>query len=85
VSIGSTATQVPPPTERRRGRNKDWRHFYAEDIVSMPDKWEYPWFASWDLCFHSVVLARVDLQFAKDQVLLLSREWYMRPDGQIPA
>ncbi len=76
---------APPPLERRRGRNKDWRHFYAEDIVSMPDKWEYPWFASWDLCFHSVVLARVDLQFAKDQVLLLSREWYMRPDGQVPA
>lgn len=77
--------QVPPPQSRQRGRNHDWRHFYAEDIFSMPDKWEYPWFASWDLCFHTVVLARVDLSFAKEQVLLLMREWYMRPDGQVPA
>jgi Mannosylglycerate hydrolase MGH1-like glycoside hydrolase domain len=77
--------EVAPPPERLTGRNKDWRHFYAEDILSMPDKWEYPWFASWDLCFHTVVLARVDLRFAKEQILLLSREWYMSPHGQIPA
>jgi hypothetical protein len=76
---------VPPPPERLQGRNAQWRHFYAEDIISMPDKWEYPWFASWDLCFHTVALARLDLRFAKEQVLLLCREWYMRPDGQVPA
>ena len=75
----------PPPQERLAGRNARWRHFAAEDIVSMPDCWEYPWFASWDLCFHAVALARVDLRFAKDQVLLLMREWYMHPDGQVPA
>ena len=72
-------------TAATRGRNATWRHFYATDIVSMPDCWEYPWFASWDLCFHTVALARADLQFAKDQVLLLMREWYMRPEGQVPA
>jgi hypothetical protein len=77
--------EVPPPASRGNGRNKEWRHFYAKDIISMPDAWEYPWFASWDLCFHTVVLARTDLAYAKDQVLLLSREWYMRPDGQVPA
>jgi hypothetical protein len=77
--------ELAPPPERRHGRNKDWRHFYSEDILSMPDKWEYPWFASWDLCFHTVALARVDLGFAKEQILLLTREWYMSPDGQVPA
>ncbi|MFN4089494.1 MAG: MGH1-like glycoside hydrolase domain-containing protein [Alphaproteobacteria bacterium] len=77
--------EMPPPAERLSGRNAGWRHFYAEDVISMPDKWEYPWFASWDLGFHTVVLARTDLQFAKDQVMLLKREWYMRPDGQVPA
>ncbi len=77
--------EVQPPGGRERGRNRDWHHFYAEDIISMPDKWEYPWFASWDLCFHCIVLARLDLQFAKEQVLLLSREWYMHPNGQVPA
>ena len=76
---------VPPPAERHKGRNHEWRHFYAEDIISMPDKWEYPWFASWDLCFHTVALARTDLAFAKAQVLLLSREWYAHPNGQVPA
>ncbi len=76
---------VPPPAGRRHGRNADWRHFYAEDIISMPDTWEYPWFASWDLCFHTIALARTDLTFAKEQVLLLCREWYMKPDGQVPA
>lgn len=85
VSEWLDGDEVPPPAGRHNGRNKEWRHFYAEDIISMPDTWEYPWFASWDLSFHTVVLARTDLSFAKEQVLLLSREWYMRPDGQVPA
>ena len=85
VSDWLDGDDVPPPSDRQHGRNKEWRHFYAEDIISMPDTWEYPWFASWDLCFHTVVLARTDLAFAKQQVLLLTREWYMRPDGQVPA
>jgi hypothetical protein len=85
VSDWLDGDEVPPPAGRKHGRNKEWRHFHAEDIISMPDAWEYPWFASWDLSFHTVVLARTDLNFAKEQVLLLSREWYMRPDGQIPA
>jgi hypothetical protein len=85
VSDWLDGDETPPPNGRERGRNREWRHFYAEDIISMPDKWEYPWFASWDLCFHCIVLARVDLEFAKEQILLLSREWYMRPDGQVPA
>jgi hypothetical protein len=85
VSEWLEGDEVPPPEQRRNGRNRDWGHFYAEDIISMPDKWEYPWFASWDLCFHTIVLARVDLEFAKDQSLLLMREWYMRPNGQVPA
>jgi len=76
---------IAPPPNRQGGRNAAWRHFNAQDIVSMPDCWEYPWFASWDLCFHAVALARADVQFAKDQVLLLMREWYMHPEGQVPA
>lgn len=76
---------VPPPAGRHKGRNAHWRHFYSEDIISMPDTWEYPWFASWDLCFHTIALARTDLQFAKEQVMLLCREWFMKPDGQVPA
>ncbi len=75
----------PPPKERLRGRNWRWAHFYAKDIISMPDKWEYPWFASWDLCFHTVVLALIDPVFAKQQLYLLTREWYMNPEGQVPA
>jgi len=77
--------ELAPPLPRRHGRNSKWRHVYAEDILSMPDKWEYPWFASWDLCFHTVALARVDLDFAKQQIMLLCREWYMSPEGQVPA
>ena len=77
--------ELAPPPQRRHGRNSTWRHVYAEDVLSMPDKWEYPWFASWDLCFHTVALARVDLAFAKQQILLLCREWYMSPEGQVPA
>ena len=75
----------PPPPERRRARNHDWHHLYNEDIVSMPDKWEYPWYAAWDLAFHCIALALVDPDFAKSQLLLFLREWYMHPNGQIPA
>ncbi len=79
------AAQPPPPPERLRGRNHDWVHLYAEEIISMPDKWEYPWFAAWDLAFHCVPLALLDWDFAKEQLTLLCREWYMHPDGKIPA
>jgi hypothetical protein len=75
----------PPPKERLKGRNKDWRHLYNDDIISMPDKWEYPWYAAWDLAFHCITLALVDPDFAKDQLILLLREWYMHPNGQLPA
>lgn len=85
VSDWLDGDDLPPPDGRKEGRNHQWRHFYSKDIISMPDAWEYPWFASWDLSFHTVALARVDLQFAKDQVLLLCREWFMHPNGQVPA
>jgi hypothetical protein len=75
----------PPPEARRRGRNTDWPHFFARDILSMPDSWEYPWFAAWDLAFHMLPFARIDPHFAKAQLVLLLREWYMHPSGQIPA
>ncbi|HEU5479101.1 MAG TPA: hypothetical protein VFU90_04670, partial [Candidatus Tumulicola sp.] len=75
----------PPPPERLRGRNHDWGHLYAVDVISMPDKWEYPWFAAWDLAFHVVALALIDPEFAKHQLVLLTREWYMHPNGQLPA
>jgi hypothetical protein len=75
----------PPPAERTRGRNSDWPHVYNADVISMPDKWEYPWYAAWDLAFHCVSLALVDPDFAKDQLVLLLREWYMHPNGQFPA
>ncbi len=78
-------TSPPPPRERRQGRNHEWTHLYNADVISMPDKWEYPWYAAWDLAFHCVPLALVDPQFAKDQLLLLLREWYMHPNGQLPA
>ncbi len=78
-------TQPPPPPARQRGRNHAWTHLYNEDVVSVPDKWEYPWYASWDLAFHAVALALVDPDYAKDQLILFLREWYMRPNGQIPA
>ncbi len=78
-------TSAPPPEDRRRGRNHDWRHLNAEDIISMPDKWEYPWFAAWDLAFHCVTFALIDGDFAKEQLLLLASESYMHPNGQIPA
>jgi hypothetical protein len=75
----------PVPENRKYGRNKRWRHLYNENIISMPDKWEYPWYAAWDLAFHVVTLAKVDANFAKKQMLLLLREYYMHPNGQIPA
>ena len=74
-----------PPGERKHGRNHEWNHLYNEDVISMPDKWEYPWYASWDLAFHCVTLALVDPDFAKEQLLLFTREWYMHPNGQLPA
>jgi hypothetical protein len=78
-------TQPPPPEERHQGRNADWRHMHNADIISMPDKWEYPWFAAWDTAFHCIPLAHLDPEFAKDQLVLLTREWYMHPNGQLPA
>jgi hypothetical protein len=75
----------PPPRERARGRNHRWWHLAAGDVLSIPDKWEYPWFAAWDMAFHCVTFAMIDPDFAKDQLLLLTREWYMHPNGQIPA
>jgi hypothetical protein len=74
-----------PPIERKNGRNSKWKHLQNYDIISMPDKWEYPWYAAWDLAFHCIPLVRIDPQFAKDQLLLLLNEWYMHPNGQIPA
>jgi hypothetical protein len=78
-------SEPAPPAERLHGRNSDWTHLYNEDVLSMPDKWEYPWYAAWDLAFHCVPLALVDADFAKRQLKLLLREWYMHPNGQIPA
>ncbi|MBI3291463.1 MAG: glucosidase, partial [Elusimicrobia bacterium] len=75
----------PPPPPRHHGRNHEWEHLYTNDILSMPDTWEYPWFAAWDLAFHCLPLAMVDPEFAKRQLLLLTREWYMHPNGQLPA
>ena len=77
--------EPPPPASRRSGRNSRWGHFAATDIMSMPDKWEYPWFAAWDLAFHCVTLALIDPEFAKSQLILICREWYMHPNGQLPA
>jgi hypothetical protein len=78
-------TQPPPPPERRQGRNHEWDHLNNADVISMPDKWEYPWYAAWDLAFHTIPLALVDAEFAKHQLVLLTREWYMHPNGQLPA
>jgi hypothetical protein len=77
--------QPTPPANREGGRNKDWRHLNSHDILVMPDKWEYPWFAAWDLAFHCIALAHVDPSAAKHQLLLLFREWYMHPNGKLPA
>lgn len=75
----------PPPPHRKQIRNGDWNHLYNRDIISMPDKWEYPWYAAWDSAFHMIPFGAVDTQFAKDQLILFLREWYMHPNGQIPA
>src|SRR5262249_11328814 len=77
--------QPPPPAERVTGRNHEWKHLNNADVISMPDKWESPWYASWDLAFHCIPLALVDAAFAKEQLVLLLREWYMHPNGQLPA
>jgi hypothetical protein len=77
--------QPTPPEARRWGRNYDWRQLNNADVLSMPDKWEYPWFAAWDLAFHTIPLALIDSAFAKQQLVLLLREWYMHPNGQLPA
>jgi hypothetical protein len=78
-------SQPPPPQQRKKGRNSQWTHLYNADVISMPDKWEYPWYAAWDLAFHCIPLAIVDSDFAKEQLILLLREWYMHPNGQLPA
>jgi len=75
----------PPPESRKTGRNHKWIHLYNDDVLSMPDTWEYPWFAAWDLAFHTVSMAVIDPEFAKRQLILFTREWYMHPNGQIPA
>jgi hypothetical protein len=83
--LNGDAASPPPPAERTHGRNSDWNHVYNADVISMPDKWEYPWYAAWDLAFHCVPIALVDSDFAKEQLKLLLREWYMHPNGQLPA
>ncbi len=75
----------PPPPQRKSGRNADWPHLFCRDVLSMPDKWEYPWFAAWDLAFHTVPLSQLDPEFAREQLSLMLREWYMHPNGQLPA
>ncbi|MEO8471188.1 MAG: glucosidase [Chryseolinea sp.] len=77
--------QPTPPQERKQGRNHDWKHLNDADIISMPDKWEYPWYAAWDLAFHAIPLSMVDPEFAKRQLVMLTKEWYMHPNGQLPA
>ena len=83
--ISGDPGQPPPPAARQRGRNNDWRHLYNERVMSMPDKWEYPWYAAWDLAFHCIPLALVDADCAKEQLVLLTREWYLHPNGAMPA
>jgi len=83
--LNGDPAQPPPPPERKRARNADWSHLNNADIISMPDKWEYPWYAAWDLAFHCIPLALVDAEFAKRQLDLLTREWFMHPNGQLPA
>lgn len=85
VWMNGDPDQPPPPKSRKKGRNSEWMTLNNEDIISMPDKWEYPWYAVWDSAFHCVPLAMVDAEFAKNQLILFLREWYMAPNGQIPA
>ena len=83
--LAGDPAQPKPSPQRATGRNAEWEHLNNADIISMPDKWEYPWYAAWDLGFHCVTLAMVDPEFAKDQLVLLTREWFMHPNGQLPA
>jgi hypothetical protein len=83
--LAGDPAQPPPPAGRKAGRNSDWDHLVNADIISMPDKWEYPWYAAWDLAFHTLPFALIDPVFAKRQLVLLGREWYMHPNGQMPA
>ncbi len=83
--LAGDETQPQPPAARKHGRNAEWDHLTNEDVISMPDKWEYPWYASWDLAFHCIPLSVIDAEFAKSQLVLLTREWYMHPNGQLPA
>ncbi|MBX3463155.1 MAG: glucosidase [Planctomycetes bacterium] len=83
--LAGDPSQPPPPPQRQQGRNSDFAHLYNRDVLSMPDKWEYPWYAAWDLAFHMIPFARIDPDFCKQQLLLLLREWYMAPNGQVPA
>ena len=75
----------PPPPQRKHGRNAEWKHVYNDDVLSMPDTWEYPWYAAWDLAFHMITFGLIDPEFAKRQLTQLTREWYMHPSGQLPG
>ena len=83
--LDGDSAQPAPPNERKTGRNSGWRHLYNERVMSMPDTWEFPWYAAWDLGFHCIPLALVDPHFAKAQLDIMVREWYQHPNGQIPA
>ncbi|NJK89465.1 MAG: glucosidase, partial [Myxococcales bacterium] len=83
--LNGDEAQPPPPSQRRGARNADWVHLNNAEVISMPDTWEYPWYAAWDLAFHCIPFALIDASFAKEQLILLTREWYMHPNGQIPA
>ena len=83
--LDGDSAQPTPPGSRLGGRNSDWRHLFNRDVISMPDAWEYPWYAAWDLAFHMIPFARIDPDFAKEQLILMLREWYMHPNGQMPA
>jgi hypothetical protein len=83
--LAGDSKQPKPPEERKQGRNADWGHVFSRDVLSMPDKWEYPWFAAWDTAFHMIAMSQIDPAFAKEQLLLFLREWYMHPSGAIPA
>jgi hypothetical protein len=83
--LNGDPAQPEPPAQRENARNSKWKHMNTKDVISMPDKWEYPWFAAWDLAFHCLTLANVDMHFAKNQLILLTRDWYMHPNGQLPA
>jgi hypothetical protein len=83
--LNGDPNQPAPPAQRKQGRNREWQHLFNERVMSMPDKWEYPWYAAWDLAFHTIPLALVDSHFAKSQLDLLLREWYQHPNGAVPA